>query len=99
MRTKSTNFLAGKTPCWEMCHCSAMIRESCPATKHQELPCWEIEGTYGKLDDHGTTGTDKSICEACQVYTKYGEGKPIQIKLCGKGIDASLKSLKRLAKS
>jgi hypothetical protein len=87
-------FWEGKIPCWEMCHCPEMIKNECPAPKYKSLPCWEIEGTYCKLDDYGATGLDTSVCELCQVYRRYGENRLIQIKLLGKGIDTSLKSVK-----
>jgi len=94
---ETEGFWAGKAPCWEMCHCPQMIREECPATKYPSLPCWEIEGTYCKLDDYGATGTDTSICQVCRVYKRWGGAQPIRIKLFGKGIDASLKSLAKMA--
>ena len=92
------NFWMDKTPCWEMCNCPKMIQEECPTPKYQFLPCWEIEGTYCKLDDYGTSGTDIKICETCQVYKKWGNSEPIHLKLLGKGINTSLKALKKLAK-
>jgi len=93
---KAAEFWAGKTPCWEICQCPQMIQEECPAPKYTSLPCWEIEGTYCKLDDYGTTGRDISICQLCRVYKRYGGGKPIELKLFGKGIDTSFKSLDKL---
>jgi hypothetical protein len=90
------NFWAGKSSCWEMCHCPAIIREECPAPKYQFLPCWQIEGTYCKLDDYGVSGTDTSICQVCRVYKKYGNGQPIELRLFGRGIDSSLKSLRKV---
>jgi len=75
-----------------------MIREECPAPKYQFLACWEIEGTYCKLDDYGDSGTDTSICQVCRVYKKYGADQPIELKLFGRGIDSSLKSLEKVAK-
>jgi len=89
-----TDFWAGKTTCYQLCHCPSAIRDECPATKHNFLPCWEIEGTYCKLQKKGkvTTGTDTSICKVCRVYKKYGDNKPIQLKLLGKGIDATMNS-------
>ncbi|MDD5312987.1 MAG: hypothetical protein PHO26_08140 [Dehalococcoidia bacterium] len=92
------NFWTGKSPCWDMCHCPAIIREECPAPKYQFVPCWQIEGTYCKLDDYGQTGTDTSICEVCRVYKKYGNSEQIELKLFGRGIDSSLKSLEKTAK-
>jgi hypothetical protein len=80
-----------------MCHCPAQIREACPATKYQFVPCWQIEGTYCKLDDYGESGTDTSICQVCRVYKKYSSGEPIELKLLGRGIDSSLKSLEKAA--
>ena len=91
------NFWTGIKPCWEMSHCTNMVKAECPAFTYQFLPCWEIEGTYCKLDDYGANGKDTSICEMCQVYRKYGEGKPIQLKLLGRGIDTSLKMLEKVA--
>jgi hypothetical protein len=85
------DFWEGKTPCWQMCQCPPAIRDDCPASKYTSLPCWEIEGTYSKLRKKGdaVTGTDTSVCETCRVYRKYGGGKPIELKLCGRGIDTS----------
>ena len=95
---EQTNYWSGRSPCWEMCHCPAMIREECPATKYQFIPCWQIEGTYCKLDDYGGSGYDTSICQVCRVYKKYGNGKSIELKLMGRGLDSSLRSLERLAR-
>jgi NADH:ubiquinone oxidoreductase subunit E len=87
-----SSFWAGKTPCWEMTRCAPQIRDECPAYTHRTLPCWEIEGTYCKLTMGGScvSGCDTSICQTCRVYKKYGEGKPIDLKLLGAGIDASI---------
>jgi hypothetical protein len=84
------NFWSDKQPCWEKCHCPELIKAECPSTKYQFLPCWEIEGTYCKLDDHGSTGKDTSICEVCRVYKKYGNGEPIKLKLYGKGLNTHI---------
>ena len=83
----------GKTPCWEMFRCPEMIMRECPTPKYTSLPCWQIEGTYCKLDEYGTNGLDTSICELCRVYKQYGDKRPLQIKLFGKGINASLRTL------
>lgn len=82
--------------CWDKCHCPEMIKRDCPAPKYTFLHCWEIEGTYCKLNDYGAKGDDTSICESCRVYKKYGNDKPIQIKLWGKGINTKLENLKVL---
>ena len=89
------DFWQGKIPCWQMCHCPEAIKNECPATKNSSYPCWEIEGTYCKLNWDGDkwTGTDTSICEVCRVYKKYGDNKPIQLKSLGRGIDNCLNSL------
>lgn len=87
-REGAPDFWQGKTPCWEMCHCSEVIKSECPATKYPSLPCWEIEGTYCKLTADGTSGKDISICRRCRVYKRWGENKPIELKLSGKGIDS-----------
>jgi len=89
----SLGFWEGKTPCWEMFRCPEAVRSECPAFNYRSLPCWEIEGTYCKLDDYGATGQDTSVCEVCRVYKKWGHGEPIEIKLFGKGIDTSLRAL------
>lgn len=96
---ETTDFWAGKSSCWEMCHCPTMIREECPASHYVSLPCWEIEGTYCKLDDYGATGQDTTICEVCRVYKRYGEGRAIQLKLFGRGIDTSLRALERVTEA
>lgn len=84
------NFWKDKQPCWEKCHCPKSINSECPATRYQFLPCWEIEGTYCKLDDHGATGKDTSICEVCRTYKKYGIDEPIRLKLYGKGMNVHI---------
>ena len=93
---KGVNFWIGKNPCYELCNCPEMIANECPVAKYQFLPCWEIEGTYCKLDDRGATGRDTSICESCRVYKKYGNGQPIELKLFGKGIDTHLRELDKV---
>jgi len=75
-----------------------MIREQCPAFKYQFLACWQIEGTYCKLDNFGESGSDVTICEVCRVYKRYGKNELIELKLFGKGIDSSLKSIEKAAK-
>ncbi|MHB8085108.1 MAG: MerR family transcriptional regulator [Dehalococcoidia bacterium] len=95
--TTQFNFWTDKQPCWEKCHCPEMIKDECPATRYQFLPCWEIEGTYCKLDDRGATGKDTSICEVCRVYKKYGQDDPIRLKLFGKGMDTQLKAIEKIA--
>ena len=77
-----------------MCHCPEDIKSQCPASKYPFLPCWEIEGTYLKLSDDGVKGDDLSICQVCRVYKRYGEGKEIEIRLRGKGLDTYCRSLK-----
>ena len=58
-------------------------------------PCWEIEGTYCKLEEYGARGDDTSICQVCRVYKRWGGAGPIQIKLFGRGIDTTLRSTGR----
>ena len=92
---KTIDFWQGKSPCWEMCHCPEDIKGQCPASKNTFLPCWEIEGTYLKLSDDGIRGDDLSICQVCRVYKRYGQGKPIEIKLKGKGLDTYCRNLQK----
>jgi hypothetical protein len=92
------NFWADKETCWNKCHCPEMIQAECAAVKYQFLPCWEIEGTYCKLNEKGATGKDTTVCQTCQVYKKYGNGEPISIKLFGRGMDVSLKGLVKATK-
>ena len=86
----TNGFWADKQPCWEKCHCPEMIRQECPASRYQFLPCCEIEGTYCKLNDFGAKGNDTSICQVCRVYKKYGKEKPIELKILGRGLNVSL---------
>ena len=57
--------------------------------------------TDGRCDPLGGVGSDvadgkdTSICEVCRVYKTYGEGKPIQLKLMGRGINTSLQMLEK----
>lgn len=76
-----SNFWYGKTPCWKINHCPDNIKNACPAPKHPYLPCWQIEGTYCKLDERNESGEDTSICKLCLVYKQYRGRRPLQIKL------------------
>lgn len=93
---RKEGFWAGKTACWEKCNCPEMVRAECPAVRYQFLPCWEIEGTYCKLDDRGATGKDTTVCQTCRIYREYGQGKEIKLKLFGRGIDTRLRELERV---
>jgi len=93
-RQATPDFWQGKIPCWEMCHCSQAMKSECPAPKYPSHPCWEIEGTYCKLTADGTSGRDISICKRCRVYKRWGQNKPIELKLPGKGIDSFRRFLK-----
>ncbi len=77
----ATGFWTGKTACWEMFRCPDSIRNECPAYKHQELPCWQIAGTFSKLQGDGAKGCNIDICQNCRVYKRYGNGQPIVIRL------------------
>lgn len=83
------DFWEGKTPCWEVYRCPEEIKIECPAFKYRSLPCWEIEGTYSKLYDYGAKGDSLDICRGCRVYKRWGHGEPIEIKLLGKGFNAT----------
>jgi len=85
-------FWEEKTPCWEMFRCPEEMRNECPAFKYRSLPCWQIEGTYCKLYDYGAKGDGTDICQVCRVYKRWGHGEPIQIKLLGKGFNATAKA-------
>ena len=93
---KKEGFWTGRPACWEQCNCQEGVRAECPAARYQFLPCWEIEGTYCKLDDRGATGKDTTICQTCRVYKKYGQGKEIKLKLFGRGIDTNLRERERI---
>jgi len=84
-------FWEGKTPCWEMFRCPKEIRDECPAYLHQQLPCWQIEGTYSKLHGDGE-GHDTDICRTCRVYKRWGKKEPIEIKLHGRGLNEAIKA-------
>ena len=85
----ASGFWAGKTPCWEMFRCPEEVRKECPAFKYRSMPCWEIEGTYCKLFDYGAKGDGTEICQYCRAYKRWGQGKPLEIKLRGKGLNSS----------
>ncbi len=92
---KKANFWTDKSPCWDLCNCPDVIKNECPVTQYQFLPCWEIEGTYCKLDDMGSSGKDTTMCQTCRVYKKYGNGEPVRLKLFGKGMDTHLKEMEQ----
>lgn len=84
------NYWENKVHCSKLCNCPDVIKNECPVAVYQFLPCWEIEGTYCKLDDMGSTGNDTTICHTCRVYKKYGDGQPIKLKLFGKGMNTDI---------
>jgi hypothetical protein len=92
---REPGFWEGKATCWEMTNCPSSLRNECPAYKNTATPCWEIEGTYCKLDDFGATGRDTSICQVCRVYQRYGEHAPINITLVGQGFSPTMARSKR----
>ena len=87
MAEPGLGFWEGKTPCWEMFRCPELVRDECPAYKYRSLPCWEIEGTYCKLFDYGKKGDGTDVCQHCRVYKRWGQAKPIELKLLGKGFN------------
>ena len=89
LQQRAQGFWEGKTPCWEMVHCPEVIRKECPVQRHQAMACWELEGTYCKLCDGGRSGQDTSVCEVCRVYRRWGNDKPIIIKIFGDGMNTS----------
>lgn len=95
----TSDFWQGKTPCWQTCHCPELLKVECPAPRYPSLPCWEIEGTYCKLTADLTGGQDTSICRSCRVYKRWGQEKPIELKLFGKGIDSFRRSLEDKAET
>lgn len=91
----TSGFWEGKTPCWQMFRCPDDLKKECPAFKDRSLPCWEIEGTYSKLYDYGIKGNSSDICQHCRVYKKWGQNKPIEIKLYGRGFDSICQPLEK----
>jgi len=75
------SFWFGKTPCWKITNCPDSVKNACPAPKYPSLPCWQVEGTYCKLDERNASGEDTSICKQCRVYEQYGGRRPLKIKL------------------
>jgi two-component system alkaline phosphatase synthesis response regulator PhoP len=73
----ATGFWEGKSPCWELTHCEAGIRNECPAYAEQALACWKTPGTYCQLEAFDGIGDETSICRVCRVYRKYGAGEPL----------------------
>ena len=84
---EDVGFWEGKTPCWEMFRCPELVRDECPAYVDRSAPCWEIEGTYCKLYDYGKKGDATDVCQCCRVYKRWGAGKPIELKVFGKGLN------------
>ncbi|MBN2239841.1 MAG: hypothetical protein JW712_08700 [Dehalococcoidales bacterium] len=83
-----SNFWEGKKPCWEMSRCPDEVRDACPSFTQRYLPCWEIEGTYCKLNGNGVKGDGIEICRECRVYKGYGKREPIILKLFDKGFNS-----------
>jgi len=87
---RRNNFWFRRTPCWQLTNCPDSVKNACPTPKYPALPCWQIEGTYCKLDERHAGGLDTSICRLCPVYKQYGSCSPLQIKLFCSGIDTSI---------
>ena len=79
-----------RAPCWRIMRCPDNIKAVCPAPRNRSMPCWQIEGTYVKLDDRNADGCDTSACARCPVYRQFGLGSPLIITLYGQGINTSL---------
>ena len=96
-----SGFWEGKVPCWEMLRCPQAIRDLCPASKHPEYPCWEIEGTYAKLARRGeaVVGCDTAVCSVCRVYRRWGENRAVTIRLFGEGINSCPGAQEKLKES
>ncbi len=86
----ASGYWEDKTPCWEMFCCPEFVKNECPAFKYRTLPCWQIEGTYCKALNQETEVTGNNICQACRVYQRWGQGKPIEIRLNSKGVNVHL---------
>jgi len=91
MAENTVGFWENKTPCWEMLSCPKAIMENCPTFINRGLPCWQIEGTYCKLQGDGNQGRNTDICRVCRVYKRWGQDKPIELKLYGKGFNTTVK--------
>ncbi len=63
-----------KQPCWEIKNCGFEKKENCTAFYNQTLPCWTVGGRRGDQKFH-----DIEQCRICQVYLKYGKGRPILV--------------------
>jgi hypothetical protein len=48
--------------------------------------CWEIEGAYCNWNDWGSMGVETSVCQLCEVHSRWGTGKSVELKLRGKGM-------------
>jgi hypothetical protein len=77
--------------CWKMTSCPETIRNDCPAYRFPSIPCWQIEGTYCKVNAWGAQGDDNSICLACKVYLESTGKKSLTITLRGHGIKLLVK--------
>ena len=96
-----SGFWEGKLPCWKMLWCPRAIKELCPAFRHPELPCWEIEGTYAKLtksEDGMIAGCNTEVCLVCRVYRRWGRNQPMDIRLFGQGINNCPSALENMKK-
>jgi hypothetical protein len=77
--------------CWEVTSCPEAIRNDCPAYLFPGSRCWQIEGTYCKLNGWGARGDDNSICLSCQVYREWRGEKSLAITLRGQGMKLLLR--------
>jgi two-component system alkaline phosphatase synthesis response regulator PhoP len=73
----ATGFWEGKSPCWELTHCEAGVRNECPAYADQAQACWRTPGTYCQLEAFDGVGDETGICRVCRVYSRYGAGEPL----------------------
>ncbi len=52
-------------PCWEFIGCSDKERQTCPAYKSYNEPCWAVKGEE--------TICAKKECRNCDIYNKFSE--------------------------
>ncbi len=60
------------TPCWEIRHCPARIRENCPAWEWKAgYLCWFINGTICGGKPQLSWSQKIVLCKKCKVFTLF----------------------------
>jgi hypothetical protein len=67
--TEPASFWAGRTPCWDVRHCTTEMQAKCPVFQDGKSPCWQLlRNAQGEL---------KEECLDCNVFLDTALPQPL----------------------